>query len=278
METHEAKKTEPDNILFGALKILQPDESAGPRVNVDTILLAHFARFPGRARAIELGCAQGTIALIIAMRRKLSRNGLAEPEKHPVANASTSSRENKATPIDAIDINPALIDLAQKNAELNELSGEVNFFVSDLREHRNNFRAGVYDAVVMNPPYDELHRSRPSPDDAIAAALHGASCDLPEIVTAAKYLLNNGGKFFLVMRAKRAAELFSLLRDHNLRPKRVRAVHPKPDREASVVLVEAVRASGDGLVIEPPLFICGPDGQYTESLLEFYNLGAGKCL
>jgi tRNA1(Val) A37 N6-methylase TrmN6 len=152
------------------------------------------------------------------------------------------------------------------------LSEEVSFFVSDLREHRRNFRAGAYDVVVMNPPYDEYGRGRISPNDAMARAKHGESCTLAEVVATARYLLRNGGKFFLVMRAKRAAELFALLAAGNVRAKRMMAVHPKPDREASVVLVEAIRAAGDGLSIEPPLFIYGPDGEYTEELLAAYRI------
>jgi tRNA1(Val) A37 N6-methylase TrmN6 len=58
----------------------------------------------------------------------------------------------------------------------------------------------------------------------------------------------------------------------------MRAVHPKPGRAASVVLVEASRASGDGLVVEPPLFIYGADGNYTEELLDAYRLEEpGQC-
>jgi tRNA1(Val) A37 N6-methylase TrmN6 len=272
------EKSGPDGILFGALKIFQPDEGTGPRVNVDTILLAHFARFPDRARAIELGCAQGAVSLIIAMRRKEKREIRGVTAETMAGGPRADRRATR--PIDAFDINPALIDLALENARLNGLSGEVNFFVSDLREHRENFEAGSYDAVVMNPPYDEPNRSRPSPNGAMASALHGASCALSDVVTAAKHLLNNRGKFFLVMRAKRAAELFSLLSQNNVRPKRLRAVHPRPGRAASVVLVEAVRSSGDGLIIEPPLFICGPDGKYTGELLEAYAPGheeGSKC-
>jgi tRNA1(Val) A37 N6-methylase TrmN6 len=254
------EKNGPDGILFGALRLFQPGFGAGPRVNVDTVLLAHFARFRDEARAVELGCAQGAVSLIIAKRRKERREASCRAGALP-------------RPIDAFDINPSLIELARENALLNGLSGEVNFFAADLRECRGNFKAGAYDAVVMNPPYDEPDKSRPSKNGAMASAMHGASCGLADVVGAAKYLLNNRGKFFLVMRAKRAAELFSLLSQGNVRPKRLRAVHPRPGRAASVVLVEAVRASGDGLVIEPPLFILGPDGKYTGDLLEAYRLG-----
>ena len=250
----EVKTTSSDDILYGALKMIQPEVGDGPRVNVDTILLADFARFPGRARVLEMGCAHGTVALILAKRRQLKYPGHMVPA------------------IDAFDINPNLIAMARRNAEMNDLSADVNFFVADLREHRKNFPAEAYDAVVMNPPYDEIDRSRASANSAMATAMHGECATLREVAGAAKYLLKNGGKFFLVIRAKRIGELLAILSGLNLKPKRLRFVHPKPDRTASVALVEAVRASGDGLTVEPPLFIHGPDGAYTEALMKAYRL------
>jgi len=246
------------DILYGALKMRQPLEGGGPRVNVDTVLLAHFTRFPRQARVVEMGCAQGAISLILAKRRLLR--------------ASDASRA-PMPPIEGFDIQEPLIELANANAALNGLAGQVRFHARDLRNVRAYYEAGSFDAVVMNPPYDERGRSRPGPSDAMAAAMHGSECSLRDVVAAARYLLKNRGKFFLVIRAKRVGELMSLLSDANVRPKRMRAVHPKPGREASVALFEASRASGEGMSIEPPLFIYGEDGEYTEDLLAAYRLG-----
>jgi tRNA1(Val) A37 N6-methylase TrmN6 len=240
----------PDDILFGEIKLHQPVEGNGPRISVDTVLLAHYARIKPCERVVEMGCAHGAVSLIMAKR---------------MASAE----------YEGFDINTDLIEMAVRNAKLNRAEDAVKFFVSDLREHRKNFAPESYDVVVMNPPYDEQDASRPSSADAMANAMHGHACTLSEVVACAKYLLRNRGKFFLVIRAKRMGELFHLLYEHNVKPKRFRAVHPKADRPASVVLVEAVRASGDGVTVENPLFIHGPGGGYTEALLEAYRLPRG---
>ena len=246
-------ESEPTDILYGEIKLHQPPEGRGPRVSVDTVLLAHFARVKGHARVMELGCAHGAVSLIMARRAP-------------------------SAVFDGIDITPSLVELALRNAGLHGLEERVSFSVSDLREHRRDFAAESYDSVVMNPPYDEPGSSRPSPDAGMAAAMHGEQCSLDDVAACAKYLLKNGGKFFLVMRAKRLGELFCLLDKHNVKPKRMRAVHPKPDRAASVVLVEACRASGNGIAVEPPLFIYGEDGNYTDALLAAYLLEEdGQC-
>lgn len=246
--------TETNDILYGALKMRQPKEGEGPRVNVDTILLAHFARVSPSSRVIEMGCAHGAIALIIAKRRRLA----------------SPSRQLPA--VDAFDIDCDLVALARENAALNGLSDDVRFFGADLRDVRKHFRAETYDAVIMNPPYGEPRSHRVSERDAIARSMNGSECSLADVVSAAKFLLKNGGKCFLVMRAVRTAELMSLLAGANVRAKRMRAIHPKPDRDAASVLIEAVRDSGEGLKIEPPLYIEGHDGKYTRELLAAYEL------
>lgn len=99
-----------DDVLFGALSLRQPEK--GPRVNVDTILLAAYVRdtFPAEgARAAELGCASGAVSLILARRfPRLSVAGL--------------------------EIQEDLAALARENALLNGLDERVRFFAGDLRE------------------------------------------------------------------------------------------------------------------------------------------------
>ena len=158
----------PTDILYGAVKLLQPPGGRGPRVSVDTVLLAHFARVKSRARVIEMGCAHGAVTLIMAMRNLTAR-------------------------FEGFDVDGSLAEMASENARLNGLSERVRFFASDLREHKKNFAPESCDAVVMNPPYDEPGRSRPSPDRALAAAMHGTECALSDVVSCAKYLLKNGG-------------------------------------------------------------------------------------
>ena len=53
-------------ILYGFLDMIQPED--GPRVNMDTVLLAGFAGLKNGERAIELGCAHGAVSLILAKR------------------------------------------------------------------------------------------------------------------------------------------------------------------------------------------------------------------
>jgi tRNA1(Val) A37 N6-methylase TrmN6 len=243
-----------DDVLYGALTLRQP--GAGPRVNVDTILLAAYVRdtFPGRgARAAELGCAAGAVALILAYRfPQLSVAGL--------------------------EIQEDLAALARDNAVINGLGGRVSFYAGDLREESPHFPPQSFHCVVANPPYEEPGRGRPSPSPAERAARYGDRCSLSDVSMAGRRLLVHRGRMYIVFRADRTAELLTELSEKGLEPKRIRFVHPLPGRKASVVLVEALRGGRRGMTVEPPLFIEDGRGEYTKELLAAYTKEGLPCL
>lgn len=246
-----------ENILYGELKMLQPDEKSGQRVTVDTVLLAHYAKLKDGERFIDVGCAHGAVALLLALRRR--RAGGACP-KEPDRRC------------EGIDISAPLIELATRNAQLNALVDAVFFRAGDLRDVRKIYEPQSFDVLCCNPPYGEVARTHASDSPARATARQGTECRLEDVVDAARYLLKNRARAYFVIRAARFAELVVLLEGRNVRPKRMKAVYPKPGRPAAVVLVEAVRASRPGLVVEPPLLIADERGEYTPELLEAYRI------
>ena len=235
------------SLLCGALTMIQPAAGEGLRVNVDTVLLAYFSRPKRGEKILEIGCAHGAVSLILAKR---------------------------GFPVTGIDIQPHLITLAKKNAALNGL--EAEFISADIREYKKIAAAQSFDRIVVNPPYDEAERSRPSPKEPVSAAMHGACCRLEDIIAASHYLLKNRGRLDLVMRGDRIGELFALLDRYKTPPKQMRCVHPRPGERASVALVEAVRSGSHGLIIEPPLFITDASGAETPELKEAYIIEEGR--
>lgn len=234
------------NLLNGILKIEQPDANRGLRVNIDTLLLAKFAEPKKGEAIIELGCAHGAISLIIAKR---------------------------GFPIEAIDIQPHLIEMAKENAVINNLAELTDFHVADIRQHRKLWRAQSFDRVIVNPPYYEPDASSSvSPHASHASAVQETDCTLSDVVSAARYLLKNKGKLDIIMTAKRLGELLRMLEANALPAKRLRFVHPKPESEASVVLVEAVRAAKKYLTVLPPLFVLDSNGDESEDMKRNYSL------
>jgi len=235
-----------EDILYGFLHMLQPAEGDGPRVNMDTVLLAGFTRLKEGERALELGCAHGAVSLILAKRY---------PQAH----------------VEGLDIQPHLVELARENAALNRLAANTAFRCGDLRGVRALYPHQSFDAVVVNPPYEDPGFGRRSDSEASRVARQGEQCTLTDVCAAAKYLLKNKGRLYMVMRALRLAETMSHLRAHGLEPRTLLAVHPTPAKNASVFLAEARRGGGPALTMLPPLYIYDRCGEYTDELMKYYR-------
>jgi len=236
-----------DDILYGKLKLWQPGE--GPRVNMDTVLLAAYVRLKPRLDSsfIELGAAAGAVSLMLALRF---------PEKFRIL---------------GLEIQPELEELAQRNRLESGLSERVAFQRMDLREYRS-LPAGSFDGLVVNPPYEEEGRGRKSPSETTSIARQSVCCTLADVAEAASWLLKNKGRFFAVCRADRMAEFLALLSARKLEPKRLKLVYPKMGDNANLFLVESLKGGGAGLTVEPPLFVYGSGGGYTPELLQAYEL------
>ena len=79
---------------------------------------------------------------------------------------------------------------------------------------------------------------------------------LEQTIEQASGLLKMNGKAAYVHRPDRLLEMLELMRKHRLEPKRVQFVYPRRDREANMVLVEAIKdGKPGGLRFLPPLFV-----------------------
>jgi tRNA1Val (adenine37-N6)-methyltransferase len=233
-----------DLILGGAITIVQPRN--GYRFSVDSILLARFASARAGDRVLELGAGCGVVATIIA--------------------ATAHPRE-----ILAVEIQPQMADLAERNARDNRLEN-LRCICADLRDRKiPGVSPATFDLVVANPPFHARHAGRESPNRSRRQARGGGGASMDEFVSAARRYVRNGGRVAMVFAASRSAELISTLRDHRLEPKRLRFVHPRVELPAASVLVEARANGGIEVVIEPPLILESRAGVYTEearSILE----------
>lgn len=79
------------------------------------------------------------------------------------------------------------------------------------------------------------------------------ACTLEELCAAAGRLLKNGGRFALVHRPERLADLLAALRACGVEPKRLQMVQHGPQTPPSACLVEGVRQGRPGLKVLPAL-------------------------
>jgi tRNA1Val (adenine37-N6)-methyltransferase len=232
-----------DDLRPAGLKIIQKID--GYRFSLDPILLCGFARVEENDSVADLGTGSGVIPLLLAVRTSAKR-------------------------VVGVEIQPELADRARRSVLLNGLEGKVEILTEDLRILPKSLSPRSFDAVLSNPPYRRSGTGRKAPTAERAAARHEMAGGIEDFLRAAAFLLRHGGRFYIVYLAERLTELLATMRRERLEPKRLRCVHSRSGEGGRMVLVEGRKDGGEGLSIEPPLFIY--DGkEYTEEVLGMYG-------
>ncbi|HET9932530.1 MAG TPA: methyltransferase [Polyangiaceae bacterium] len=213
-----------DSLLGGSVRFRQP--TAGYRVNIDSLILAEFARV-GRSAgvAIDLGAGVGLVSLLLEHYRAARELVLVEREPAIAAIA----RENLA------------------NARAKVTVHEVDVSAPSLPELLGT-RA---DLVVSNPPFFNRTEHRAPRDEQRERARLGEV--LPFLLATAELLAGPKARAAFVYPARSLTEFFDAARRARLVPKRLRFVHAFADRPARLALVELRRARPGGLVVQAPL-------------------------
>ena len=146
--------------------------------------------------------------------------------------------------------------------------------IKEQRTAEGKSLASSFTVVTANPPYMQGDLQNPLEKKNIAR--HEVSCSFSDVAEAARYLLAPKGKFYLVHRPKRMAEIISILREKGLEPKRLQMVHSFVEGEAKLFLLEAVRGASVELRILPPLILYREKGVYSKELLEIYGMDASE--
>ena len=195
------------------------------RLSTDSMVLADFCRLPRGAAVCDLGSGCGALGLLLL-------------------------RDHPDMRVTGLEILPDAAAQARKNIDANHLSEHFSVITGDLRGHRTLLPANAFDAVVSNPPYFVPGRGA-----AGGPARTEGACGLEDWCAAAGRLVKNGGRFALVHRPERLADLFAALRGAGLEPKRLQLVQHGPDKPPSAALVEAVRQGRPGLAVLPALLL-----------------------
>jgi tRNA1Val (adenine37-N6)-methyltransferase len=235
-----------DDLTMGDLKILQAKN--GYRFSIDPVLLSAFVPSVKNARVADLGTGNGIVPLLLSCRKE-------------------------AREITGIERQSDMVERAHRTMQLNCLEASIRIVQGDLRNLPGELCAGSFDIVTANPPYRSQKTGRVAPGDERAMARHEIAGGLDDFLRAAAFLLNEGGRFYVVYLAERLAELLAGMRCFRLEPKRLRMVHSREGEPARMVLVEGRKNGKPGLIVEPPLIVYAGEGRdYTEEVLAMYGM------
>lgn len=213
---------------------------------MDAVLLSSFAKVKKGERVLDLGCGNGVIPLLLEAKT--------EGEK-----------------FFGLEIQEESADMARRSVALNGLESKIEIVTGDMKEAVNIFGAASFHVITMNPPYMTGNHGLVNPSDAKAIARHEITCNLEEMIREASRVLMPRGRFYMVHRPFRLAEIMSLMVKYHLEPKRMRLVYPYVDKEPNMVLIEGLRDGNSRITVESPLIVYKSPGVYTEELKKMYD-------
>jgi hypothetical protein len=233
-----------DDLQRSRLQIIQ--NPSGFCFGMDAVLLSGFVTVKPGEFVVDLCSGSGIIPLLLSAKTKAKR-------------------------IIGIELQKEMADMATRSVELNHLSPRVEIRCADLRDRGAAGESGTIDVVTCNPPYMAVGGAIRNPDDAKAIARHEIYCTLEDTVRETGRLLKNGGRCAYVYRPNRLIELISALRRFQMEPKRMKLVHPFLNREANMVLLEAVKGGRAALRVEAPLVVFQRPGVYSDEIRDIYG-------
>lgn len=241
----EKTKEKTENLGIKGYQILQKE--SGFRFGMDAVLLSDFVVEKKDAKAVDLGTGTGIIPILMEAK-------------------------GKASHLSALEIQADMVDMARRSVLLNQLDEKIEIVEGDIKEASTIFSRDSFDIVTSNPPYMVANHGLTNPEEAKTIARHEILCTFEDVSRAAKALLKNKGKFYLVHRSYRLAEIIDQLRKDGLEPKRIRFVHPYKDKESNIFLLEAVKGGNARMVVEPPLIVYNKPNEYTKEIYDIYGM------
>ena len=214
---------------------------------MDAVLLSSFAKVKRGERALDLGTGTGILPILLEAK-------------------------NEGSGYVGLEIQEESADMARRSVLHNKLNDKIEIVTGDIKEASRIFGAASFHVITTNPPYMIGEHGLKNDNEALYIARHEALCTLDDILRESARLLKPKGRFYMVHRPFRLAEILGKMSAYGIEPKRMRLVHPYVDKEPNVVLVEGMRGAKPRMTVEKPLIVYVENGEYTGELLEMYGM------
>lgn len=218
----------------------------GFRFGVDAVLLADFAKVRKKDTVIDFCTGTGIIPLLLY--------GKKEPQR-----------------ITGVEIQKEFIDMAHKSVVYNGLEDKITMVLGDLRNTQENKNRPKVDVVTVNPPYKKENSGIHNEENALTIARHEVTLNLEDVIKAAAYSLKDHGRFYMIHRPERLADIMILMRAYHIEPKELRMVYPNSKKPPTMILIEGRKGGNAFLKVLEPLYIYDLDGTYSDEIRRIYG-------
>lgn len=229
-----------DELKLFDLQLFQPRH--GYRYSLDPLLLARFCgRIPAGGTAIDFGAGCGVISLVLA-------------------------RVNPVASVVAVENNPEMAALVERNIQHNDVFGRVSVHVEDIINLKKSYPVSTFDLVASNPPFRTPGSGKVSPRSGRDSARHETTAGLADFLATAKYLVKPSGKICFIQHPSRLQEFISLAAQMKLSLLRLRMIHSNAASPATMFMAELAKGRRSPPIVEQPLFVRDMAGEYTDEV------------
>lgn len=205
------------------LKIVQRSDMF--RINTDTHALAHFMVIRKGNTVLDIGTNNG--ALLVAASKF-------QPKK-----------------LVGVDIFEEAIELANENAQFHHIEN-IEFLIGDIRK----IKVDPVDVIVCNPPYFNQNDNRNrNANPYLEAARHEVSLPLNDLLDCVKRDLKDHGRFYLIHRSDRLAEIILEASKRGLTLKRCMPIQDLRKKQCHAACFEFVKGGKQGMILLNPMNI-----------------------
>lgn len=198
---------------------------------VDAVLLTDFVKVKPGERVLDLGTGTGVIPILLEAKTNGSH-------------------------FTGLEIQEESADMARRSVAHNHLQEKVDIVTGDIKEAADIFKSASFDVITTNPPYMLNHHGLKNAGDAKSIARHEVLCTLEDILReSAKILEESKGRFYMIHKPFRLAEILTKMCRYRIEPKRLQFVYPYIDKEPTMVLIEGMRGGKSRVKVEPPIVL-----------------------
>ncbi len=230
------------------MQIYQPKD--GYCYNSDSLFLYDFALkfLKPKKQVLEVGAGSGVLGMLCAREVEMD--------------------------LSMIEKNPKMLELCKHNLRINAI--EAKLLGGDFLDY--DFLDLKFDFILSNPPF---YRNGviPSENQDIRLARYEENLPFDLMIKKINSLLKPQGELIFCYDCRESFKVFGILFEFKIRPLVVRYVHPRGDREATLLLCRAKKNSKSQMRILPPLFT-HEDKDFSQEVQGIYkraNTWSIKC-
>lgn len=211
-----------DDLQYNGLKIIQNPKFF--RFGSDAVELANFVSGGAKDVAVDLGSGSGIISILLAGKKNV-----------------------KTT---AVEIQKDVAEMSMRSVKINGLEDKIEVINAPMQKISDYMPCGSATIVVSNPPYAPQSTGMQALEPTVAISRHEIEVTLKEVVETASYLLSTGGKFYLVHRVDRLAEVLYECKKARLEPKVLQVLLPGEDKEPHIFLLKCIKDAKSGIEVK----------------------------